>query len=197
MTANELVDVWAKWSRDLCSRWTDKSGAKVIVDHDAALARTRRELESLGATEAGALAGFVFATRFLSGEKGADPSTTQFLVRKLMVQAGLVAEAVANNAELSTFEAIVGQAMSSPVDSVIVAASGGALLGEYSCNAKGEVWPVVTFGHTPLEERTYLQGTDPLLDEIVEKVLCLSPSGGRFQVRDDGVFLARDLSRVV
>lgn len=190
----DLVELWARWSRDLCVQRTNHAGPKVIADHDAALARTRQELERLGATDASALAGFVFATRFLSGDKTADPVSKNQLIRKLMLEAGLVAEAIANTEESLEFRAIVDQAPAQVRHAIPTADTNRA--GEYSCNEKGEVWPVVTFGHTPLNERMYLQGTDPFLDDIVVKVLRVSPNGGRFQVRADGVYLARDLTQV-
>ena len=62
----------------------------------------------------------------------------------------------------------------------------------FSCNGRHQVWPYTTDGYTPESERDYMEGRLALLDEIVEDVLYVQPSGGRFQINDDGAFLAAD-----
>lgn len=59
----------------------------------------------------------------------------------------------------------------------------------FSCNSWHEVWPFSTYSATAEGDRIYLQGQVPQLDEIVEIVLDFRSSGGRFFIRDDGVFV--------
>ncbi len=59
----------------------------------------------------------------------------------------------------------------------------------FSCNQYGQVWPFGSYGHTPEGERLYLQRQISKLDEIVAIVLAERPEGGRFFLRDDGVFV--------
>lgn len=56
-----------------------------------------------------------------------------------------------------------------------------------SCNGRSEVWIPTRFGPTPLEERDYLE--DESLDTIVQVVLEHQPTGGRFVLDDDGLYL--------
>ncbi len=59
----------------------------------------------------------------------------------------------------------------------------------FSCNKHHEVFPYNAKGYTHEKEREYLQGRFPLLDQIVFVVLSERPKGGRFFIKDKGVFL--------
>ena len=62
----------------------------------------------------------------------------------------------------------------------------------FSCNRQREVWLFVVYGHTPPEDRQYLeQGDYPVLYKIVERFLIYRPKGGRFHIGNEGVFLAK------
>ncbi|MCZ0940670.1 MAG: hypothetical protein OXJ55_18640 [Caldilineaceae bacterium] len=66
----------------------------------------------------------------------------------------------------------------------------------FSCNESGRVWPFTRLSRTPESERVYLEGAFPILDQIVQRVVRITktrgkfPSGGRFLVDDEGVVLA-------
>ena len=61
----------------------------------------------------------------------------------------------------------------------------------FSCNEFGEVWPTPGYGYTPKENRIYLSRRKyPTLHRIVDAYLSVRSEGGRFHIRDDGVFLA-------
>ena len=66
----------------------------------------------------------------------------------------------------------------------------------FSCNGRGRVWPSTRFGPTPEHEREAMNGVRALLDEVVEDVLYVRSSGGRFHINDRGVFLASDSCQV-
>ena len=59
----------------------------------------------------------------------------------------------------------------------------------FSCNQWGEVWPFNTLGYTHQSERLMLEGKIPLLDEIVKIILSERPNGGRFFLRNSGVYV--------
>ena len=59
----------------------------------------------------------------------------------------------------------------------------------FSCNYWGAVWPYNAKGYTHESLRGYLQGQIERLDEIVKLVLEVRPSGGRFFISDEGVFI--------
>jgi len=66
----------------------------------------------------------------------------------------------------------------------------------FSCNESGRVWPFTRLSRTPESERVYLEGAFPVLDQIVQSVVWITktrgkfPPGGRFLVDDEGVVLA-------
>ena len=66
----------------------------------------------------------------------------------------------------------------------------------FSCNEWGQVWPFTTSSRTPESDRVHLEGVFPLLDQIVQRVVWITrtrgkyPRGGRFLVHDEGVVLA-------
>lgn len=66
----------------------------------------------------------------------------------------------------------------------------------FSCNQGRQVWPCVTFGLRPPDDR-YQVGGLPKLDEIVDGVLRESPEGGGFHVDREGVALARDGQKII
>ena len=66
----------------------------------------------------------------------------------------------------------------------------------FSCNESGQVWPFTRSGRTPESERVYLEGAFPVLDQIVQRIVRITktrgkfPPGGRFLVDDEGAVLA-------
>lgn len=73
----------------------------------------------------------------------------------------------------------------------------------FSCNVDREVWPRTTASRTPDEEKEFLEGCFPLLDQVVELVIKETaargkyPLGGRFRVDDKGVVLANGNVRII
>lgn len=68
-------------------------------------------------------------------------------------------------------------------------------LSALSSNEKGECWLTTRDGNVPQEERIYLHGLSgfPFLrDVVVPEVLRHRATGARFEVRDDGVWMAKD-----
>jgi predicted nucleic acid-binding Zn-ribbon protein len=58
----------------------------------------------------------------------------------------------------------------------------------FSANVKGEVWPGVNYGPTPLDTRLDVRGISEVLDKVINIYLHVRPGGGRFFVSDEGVF---------
>lgn len=48
------------------------------------------------------------------------------------------------------------------------------------------IWPVASWGETPLQERINVRGWFPLLDEIADEFLIWRPNGGCFTVTAEG-----------
>ena len=59
----------------------------------------------------------------------------------------------------------------------------------FSCNAKKEIWPWVSYGYSWQEQRNYCQGKVPLLDKVVQRLLRVRPFGARFFIDERGVLL--------
>jgi hypothetical protein len=58
----------------------------------------------------------------------------------------------------------------------------------FSTNAQGSIWPYVTNGRTPEENRTDVRGDSPLLDQVADIYTALREEGGRFFIGWDGAF---------
>lgn len=193
MTEDVVVERWAEWSEELCSRWSEERGVSVTVQHDEALARTERQMFRLGVgtPEPATLRGFLFAIDFVSGSD-IHPGTKHELIRKLKIQAGLIAETIRNRTDNAVFAEMVGALAQSsrPSSEPLAEDDSWGWTGTFSCNSNGKVWRP---GPGP---RRYLHGNSRFLDAVVAKVLEVSPRGGRFEVSVDGVFMARDLRQV-
>ena len=59
----------------------------------------------------------------------------------------------------------------------------------FSRNYMGDVWPWSPYSPTREQDRRYLQGQIPLLDEVVAIVLRKRSEGGRFFLDEDGVHI--------
>ena len=60
----------------------------------------------------------------------------------------------------------------------------------FSCNPSGEVWPTPGYGLSKYEDKIYLSRRGyPTLHRIVGAFLSVRPEGGRFHIKDEGVFL--------
>ena len=192
MRDERLVQRWAEWSEQLCSTWAQERGPVVIMQHDASVAHTRRQMTRLAVlSDPASLGGFLFATDFVRGCDIEHAAKIEVL-RKLKMQAGLLAEAIQNEVDNERFAEIISAVAGPPRRRGEPAAEddGQEWIGTFSCNSSAEVWRPGQ-GH-----RQYLQGRSPFLDAVVEKVLSVSPRGGRFEVTGDGVFMTRDLRQV-
>ena len=56
----------------------------------------------------------------------------------------------------------------------------------FTVRGKGSIWPVASWGETPVVERVNVRGWIPLLDQIANEFLIWRPQGGSFCVRGDG-----------
>jgi hypothetical protein len=61
----------------------------------------------------------------------------------------------------------------------------------FSATEADGVWPFVTFGVTPDEQRVKISGIEDfaLLDEIVDEFLAFRPEGGRFFIDRNGAYV--------
>jgi len=58
----------------------------------------------------------------------------------------------------------------------------------FSTNSQGSIWPYVTNGRTPIEDRNNVRGESPLLDEIADRYTTMREEGGRFFIGWNGAF---------
>jgi len=58
----------------------------------------------------------------------------------------------------------------------------------FSTNIRGAIWPFVTNGRTPLEDRNDVRGVSPLLDRVADIYTALREEGGRFFIGWKGAF---------
>jgi hypothetical protein len=196
-TSTEVVERWARWSKQLWSSWADQHGPHVITDHDQAMERVRMYFRKTGRHPGEAeVVGLGAAADFVSSMQDLEPALKQRLAFRLSVQVGLLAEAVQNASDQAAFAALVGGFDQPPARASVSESEGAPIEGTFSCNAKGDVWRTPGFGLTPLAQRSNLKGQDSALDDIVRTVLAVKPAGGRFEVTKRGVFLA-DGSRQV
>ncbi len=63
--------------------------------------------------------------------------------------------------------------------------------GVFSTNHVGDVFVPTGWGWTRRVGRRYLHDVEPLLRMLAEEVLAVSPTGGRFEVRLDALYLSR------
>ena len=58
----------------------------------------------------------------------------------------------------------------------------------FSTNPQGAIWPYVTNGRTPVEDRANVRGISPLLDEVADRYMAMRENGGRFFISWSGAF---------
>jgi len=58
----------------------------------------------------------------------------------------------------------------------------------FSANSKGDIWPYVGNGHTPLRKRVDVKGCSPILKWVADVYTAIRPEGGRFFIGDNGAF---------
>jgi|SRR5579884_307925 len=58
----------------------------------------------------------------------------------------------------------------------------------FSVNPRGVIWPFVTNGWTPEDERIDVAGVSPIVDRVASEYLDIRPEGGRFFIKDCGAF---------
>ena len=56
----------------------------------------------------------------------------------------------------------------------------------FSTNTRGEIWPYTTNDPTPLDDRVYVQGLSPMLDQIASIYTALREEGGRIFIGPKG-----------
>ena len=65
----------------------------------------------------------------------------------------------------------------------------------FSCTKKygvNKVWPAIGRGWSREENRSYVEGDFPLLDQIVAIILIEREEGGRFFINENGVYIRPD-----
>ncbi len=67
----------------------------------------------------------------------------------------------------------------------------------FSANAQGEIWPFVSFGHTPGQSRDDVRGLSLVVDRVAEEYLKTRDLGGRFFINAEGAFFKDATSQVI
>jgi hypothetical protein len=101
----------ARWSRDMMAKLVEEVGPEAIVRHDEALARDIDHLKAHGAPRASraALAGLLLAVDLVIETDDIDPVSARHVRQRLMLHAGLVAEAIENRKVNRIFEELVAE----------------------------------------------------------------------------------------
>jgi hypothetical protein len=55
----------------------------------------------------------------------------------------------------------------------------------FSTNARGDIWPYVTYGWTPEREREEVRGLSTVIDQVADIYRTVRSDGGRFFIEDN------------
>lgn len=188
-SSTDIIEKWARWSRQLWQSWAEQHGPQVTTQHEKAMHKVSAYFQKAGREPGVAeVVGLGTAADLVSSMQDLEPESKQRISFRVAVQVGLLAELVQKESDNRAFDEVV-RGFNNP-DGVIGGGLAAHVEGTFSCNPRGDVWRTPGFGLTPLEDRINLKGQDPGLDLIVCRVLAVRPAGGRFKVDGSAVFLA-------